>query len=324
MIAVFLVSVSLGKYSVSLPELVSILFRKIIGLEQTWADTTDVALFNIRIPRIFVAAIVGASLSVAGAVYQGLFRNPMASPDILGASAGAGFGAAVAIMVGLNTFAINGSSFLFGISAVLLCYSIARLVSHSNNMTFTLILTGLVTSSMFTSFTSILKFVADPNDKLPAITFWLMGGLNSVILSRVTVFLIPVIIAIIPIFLLRWQLNIIAFGDEEAKSLGTDVKRIRGVMIICATLLTAATVAIAGLIGWVGLIIPHVARLIVGPNYKGLIPASAIIGAIFLMIVDDIARCAVSVEIPLGILTGIIGGPFFIYLLFKGRRNNAA
>ncbi|MDR3599784.1 MAG: iron ABC transporter permease [Desulfosporosinus sp.] len=319
-VVIFLYSVTLGRFSLSFPELFNMFWRKIFHLPQTWTDAAEIALFNIRLPRIVAAILVGGGLSAAGAVFQGLFKNPMVSPDLLGASTGAGFGACVAISLSFSTFGIQVSAFICGISAVLLAYGIAKVVSRVE-MTFTLILTGMVISTMFSSFISMLKFVADPNNKLPAITFWLMGGLTGVNLEQVIALIIPLGVAIVPILLLRYQLNIIAFGDQEAKTLGVNVRFVRMLLIVCSTLLTAGTVAIAGMVGWVGLIIPHIARLLVGPNYKHLLPLSILIGGIFMMMVDDLARGLFTIEIPLGILTSLIGGPFFIYLLFKGRRS---
>jgi len=320
-VVIFLYSVTLGRFSLSFPELFNMFWRKMFHLPQTWTDAAEIALFNIRIPRIVAAILVGGGLSAAGAVFQGLFKNPMVSPDLLGASTGAGFGACVAISLSFSTFGIQISAFICGISAVLLAYGISKVVSRGSNMMFTLILTGMVISTMFSSFISMLKFVADPNNKLPAITFWLMGGLTGVNLEQVIALIIPLTVAIVPILLLRYQLNIIAFGDQEAKTLGVNVRFVRMLLIVCSTLLTAGTVAIAGMVGWIGLIIPHIARLLVGPNYKHLLPLSILIGGIFMMIVDDLARGLFTIEIPLGILTSLIGGPFFIYLLFKGRRS---
>lgn len=320
-VAIFLFSVTLGRYSLSSGELIEIFWRKMFHFPRTWTDATEIALFNIRIPRIVAAIMVGGGLAAAGAVFQGLFKNPMVSPDLLGASTGAGFGACAAISLSFSTFGIQISAFICGIIAVMLAYGISKVVSRGSNMMFTLILTGMVISTMFSSFISMLKFVADPNNKLPAITFWLMGGLTGVKLEEVIALIIPIVIAIVPILLSRYQLNIISFGDQEAKTLGVNVRFVRMLMIFCSTLLTAGTVAIAGMVSWVGLIIPHIARLLVGPNYKHLLPLSILIGGIFMMIVDDLARGLFSTEIPLGILTSIIGGPFFIYLLFKGRRS---
>jgi len=211
-------------------------------------------------------------------------------------------------------------AFSFSLAAVLISYMVSRVISRSDNAVMILVLTGMVVSQLFSSFTSITKYVADPESKLPAITFWLMGGLSAITSSQVIVLLIPLTIAIVPLFLLRYKINVLSFGEEEAQAMGIDTGRIRLIFILCATLLTAASVSVSGMIGWVGLIIPHIARMIVGPNYKVLLPTSLLIGGIFMSVVDDIARCIFVTEIPLGILTSIIGAPFFLYLLLKGRK----
>ncbi|MFL0195197.1 FecCD family ABC transporter permease [Clostridium sp. WILCCON 0269] len=316
----FILSLTLGRYAIPLSQLFDIFTGKLFDLPVTWPQTVETVLFQVRIPRIIAAMMIGAALATAGATYQGLFKNPMVSPDILGASAGAGFGAAVAILMSFNVVGIQFSAFLVGLTAVILTYTIASIIGRGNNAILVLVLTGMVISTLFSSFVSITKYVADPESKLPAITFWLMGGLSSVSTRDVMILIIPLVLGIIPILLLRWKLNVLSFGEEEAQAMGIDTRKIRIVVIICSTLLTAASVSVSGMIGWVGLIIPHIARLLVGPNYKVLLPASILIGSTFLLLVDDVARSAFTVEIPLGILTAIIGAPIFIYLLLKGRR----
>jgi iron complex transport system permease protein len=259
-------------------------------------------------------------MALAGASYQGMFKNPMVSPDILGASAGAGFGAAVAILCSLGVAGVQIMAFLFGIGAVVLTLAICKLISKGSNVTLILVLAGMVVSTLFASFISITKYVADPDNKLPAITFWLMGGLTTVGTKDVVLLFSLLFTGAIPLFVIRWKLNVLSFGDEEAQALGVDVRQIRLLVIASSTLLTASCVSVCGLVGWIGLIIPHMTRLIVGPNFKILIPAATLIGAIFLLIVDDVARCAFPVEIPLGILTALIGAPFFLYLLIKGKK----
>lgn len=320
LIAIILISFTLGRYTISLPELFEVFTGKVFGLVPTWPSTIETVLFNVRIPRILVAIMVGAALSSAGATYQGLFKNPMVSPDILGASAGAGFGAAMAILMSFGNVGIQITAFIFSLCAVFLSYILSKVISRNNNVVMILVLTGMVVSNLFSAFTSITKYVADPDSKLPAITFWLMGGLSSVTSSQVIVLLIPLSIAIVPLYLLRYKINVLSFGEEEAQAMGIDTGKLRLIFILCATLLTAASVSVSGMIGWVGLIIPHIARLIVGPNYKVLLPTSLLIGGIFMLVVDNIARCVFVTEIPLGILTSIIGAPFFIYLLLKGRK----
>ena len=319
-VIVFIFSLSIGRFPITLSEFLDIISSKIFNSELNCDPTLEIVLFQIRLPRIFAAILVGSALSIAGATYQSLFKNPMVSPDLLGASAGAGFGAAIALLLSFSAFFVQISSFLFGLSAVAITCLISKIITRKINSILVLVLTGMVVSNMFSAAISIIKFVADPNSKLPEITFWLMGGLSSVTMKDVLMLLFPVIFGIIPIFLLRWSINILSFGDEESKTLGIDVKKIRVVLIIASTLVTAASVAIGGMIGWIGLIIPHISRLLVGPNQKILIPASILVGAIFLLIVDNIARSAFSVEIPLGILTSLIGAPCFIFLLIKGKK----
>ena len=317
----FLISFTMGRYSVSLKDLFYIFYAKIVGLPQTWFESVDTVLFKIRLPRIIAALLIGSSLSVAGATYQGLFKNPMVSSDILGASAGAGFGAAMALLLSFNIAGVQFFAFVFGIGAVLLTYTISKVIGHSNSTTLILVLTGMVVSSLFQSLISLTKYVADPDSKLPAITFWLMGGLSTITFKEIYILLIPFIIGIVPILLLRWKLNVLSFGEEEAKSLGIDTDKMRIILIVCSSLLTASSVSVAGIIGWVGLVIPHVTRLIVGPNYKTLIPSSILIGSTYLLLIDDISRTIFSMEIPLGILTSLIGAPFFISILLKGRKS---
>lgn len=309
----------IGRYPISVSEFFNAIFNAISG-KTIEANNVNTVLFNVRIPRIIAAILVGGALSAAGAVYQGLFKNPMVSPDILGASAGAGFGAAMGILLSLSTIGIQLSAFFFSLFAVTLTYIISTIIGRGNSATLVLVLTGMVISTMFQSFISITKYVADPTDKLPAITFWLMGGLSSVGLKDMKTLFIPIIIGIVPLFFLRWKLNVLSFGDEEAKALGVDTSLIRVVVIICSTMLTAGTISVSGMIGWIGLVIPHMARMIVGPNFKVLLPVSMLVGSTFLLLVDDFARCAFPMEIPLGILTALIGAPFFIYLLIRGRK----
>jgi iron complex transport system permease protein len=320
LIASFLISSTIGRYNISLQDLFIVMRGKLFGLESTWPQTFETVLFNVRIPRIFVAMMVGASLATAGASYQGLFRNPVVSPDILGASAGAGFGAALAIILSLNSFGIEISAFVFGLGAVILSYAISLAIGRGKDVVLILVLTGMVVSNLFSSLISIAKYVADPENKLPAITFWLLGGLSSANSTQAVILFIPLLIGTVPLFLLRYKLNVLSFGDEEAQAMGVDTRKIRLIIIICATLLTTAAVSICGMIGWVGLIIPHIARLLVGPNYKVLLPVSFLIGSIFLLGMDDLARSLFVTEVPLGILTSFFGAPFFLYLLVKGKK----
>lgn len=320
LLVTFIASFTFGRYEIPLQLLLKVFFGKILGIEGTWTPTVQTVVFDIRLPRILAALLIGGAMALAGASYQGMFKNPMVSPDILGASAGAGFGAAVAILCSLGVAGVQIMAFLFGIGAVVLTLAIGKLISKGSNVTLILVLAGMVVSTLFASFISITKYVADPDNKLPAITFWLMGGLTTVGTNDVVLLFFLLFTGAIPLFVIRWKLNVLSFGDEEAQALGVDVRQIRLLVIASSTLLTAACVSVCGLVGWIGLIIPHMTRLLVGPNFKILIPAATLIGAIFLLIVDDVARCAFPVEIPLGILTALIGAPFFLYLLIKGKK----
>jgi len=318
-IIAFIVSLTMGRYSIPLPELLRTLFGKISGAPQAGRETLSKVLFDVRIPRILCGLMVGGALAGSGAAYQGVFKNPMVSPDILGASAGAGFGAAFAILNNFGIIGIEITSFFCGIAAVALTYFLGTAIGRRGNTVLLLVLTGIVVQSLFSAFTSFIKYNADPNNKLPEITFWLMGGLNASGKKQVMMMAVPFVLGSIPLFLLRWKINVLSFGEEEAKALGVDTGKTRLVLIVASTLLTSASIAVSGMIGWVGLIIPHLARLVTGPNYKTLLPASMLLGAAFLLIVDNIARTMLVTEIPLSILTAVIGAPFFLYLLYRGR-----
>lgn len=308
-----------GRYPLNIGQFFVVIFSKISGTAHGLDANFDTIIFNIRLPRILAAIIVGGGLSVAGAAYQGIFKNPLVSPDILGASAGAGFGATLAITLSFNGLGIQLFAFAFGLLAVFITYLIGARFSHTN-ISLILILAGILVGTLFSSFISLLKYVADPYEKLPAITFWLLGGLARIEMSDIYIILIPVIIGLVPLFLIRWRLNVMSFGDEEAQSLGVNTKLLRLLTIFSATLVTAAVVSISGIIGWVGLLVPHLARFLVGPNYRLLIPASLLLGSTYLLLVDTLARVLFPIEIPLGIFTAIIGAPLFIYLLTYVRR----
>ncbi len=318
-ITIFLISLSIGRYGIPLDTLVKVIAARIGIISFPHASTLDTVIFDLRFPRVIASLIIGAALSIAGAVYQGMFRNPMVSPDILGASAGAGFGAALGILASLTIWQIQVTSFVFGLLAVGLTYAISAAINRENSSTLVLVLTGMVVSTLFQSLISLTKYVADPLSKLPAITFWLMGGLSTVANPDLLQLIVPVFAGIVPLFLIRWQMNVLSFGEEEAQAMGVNTKMLRILIILCSTLITSASVALAGMIGWVGLVIPHMARLISGPNYKTLLPVCLIVGSAYMAIVDDLARNLFAVEIPLGILTAIIGAPFFVYLLLKGK-----
>lgn len=325
LIALFLVaffgSFMLGRYPIMPWDLVKIVLSKVIPMEVTWAQGAEAAA-NLRLVRAVAAVFIGAALGAAGTAYQGMFRNPMVSPDVLGASHGAGFGAALAIFCSFGYVGITLSSFFFGLSAVLLAYIISR--KGKLNETLGMVLAGMMISTLFSSATSFLKLIADTDSVLPAITYWLMGSLASIRVKDLVFAGIPILVGLIPLFLLRWRINLLTVEENEAKSMGINTTRLRAVVIFCATLVTAASVSVSGLIGWVGLVIPHICRLIFGQDYRRLLPASMILGAAYLLVVDDVARMVAVSEIPLGILTSVIGAPMFIWLIMTGGRKNGA
>jgi len=319
LIILILIALTVGRYPISVKEVFTIIFAKVFSFEHNLPDTMETVIFNIRFPRILGAIIVGAALSASGTAYQGVFKNPLVSPDILGASAGAGFGAALAIILSFDSIGIQLMAFVFGLIAVFITYLISNKLKKADK-TLALILTGILIGTLFSSFISLLKYTADPYEKLPAITFWLMGSLSTITMQDIYLVFIPFVIGIVPLYIVRWRLNIMSFGDEEAQALGVDTKKLRIIVILSSTLLTASVVAISGIIGWVGLLVPHLARLLVGPNYKVLLPASILLGSSYLLLVDTLARIILPMEIPLGILTSIIGAPVFIYLIGYSRR----
>lgn len=315
LIVLIVISFGLGRYPIKAKELVGILLSRICNIEKFWIDRTETVLFNIRLPRIALACLVGCCLSVAGASYQGVFQNPMAAPDILGASSGAAFGAALAILNYGSSYIITFSAFFFSLLTVALVYLISKRAKGNNILG--LILSGIMVSSLFSAGTSFIKLVADPTDQLPAITYWLMGSLSGTKKDDVIFAILPMAIGLIPLTLVRWRMNVLTLGDDEAKTMGVNSTIIRLIVIICSTLITAASVSVSGMIGWVGLVIPHLSRKLVGNNYKHLIPATMLFGAIFLLLVDNVSRNLLTTEIPLGILTAFIGAPFFIYLITR-------
>jgi iron complex transport system permease protein len=310
-----IISFQLGRYPIPAKEVLGIVLSKIFPIEPFWTDRVEMVLINIRLPRIVLACLVGCCLSAAGAAYQGVFQNPMAAPDILGASAGAAFGAAFAIYNYGSNLMITISAFFFSMLTVTLVYLISKRVK--GNRILGLILSGIMVSSLFSAATSFIKLVADPNDQLPAITYWLMGSLAGAKIGDIKFVIIPVLIGLVPLILLRWRMNVLTMGDDEAKTMGVNTNQTRLIVIICSTLVTAASVSVSGMIGWVGLVIPHLSRKLVGNNYNHLIPASILFGAIFLLLVDNVSRNLLTTEIPLGILTAFIGAPFFIYLITR-------
>ncbi|CUP48377.1 MULTISPECIES: FecCD family ABC transporter permease [Hungatella] len=311
----FFGSFMLGRYPIEPWTLIRVLASRVIPVTPDWPSQVETVLFNVRLPRVLMAALIGAGLSAAGAAYQGIFKNPMVSPDVLGASSGAGFGAALGLFLSFSYQGVSFLAFVLGLSAVGAVCLISSRVKY--NQTLGLVLAGMMISSLFTAAVSFLKLVADPNNTLPVITYWLMGSLAS-IRPKDLAFAAPWIIGgIIPIYLLRWKINVLTLGEEEARCIGVNTSAVRLAVVLCATLITSAAVSVSGLIGWVGLVIPHFARMLVGSDYRKMLPASLLLGASFLLVVDNFARLLATSEIPIGILTAFVGAPFFLWLILR-------
>ncbi len=307
----------IGRYSIAPSTLADFVWQSTFG--GGWQGSSQIAhvIVEIRLPRLLAAVLIGAALSVAGAVYQGMFRNPLVSPDVLGATSGASFGASLAIILGFSVVGLQSAAFLFGLLAVVGAWWISSLSKRDQILT--LVLGGIIISALFSAGTSMLKYVADPNSELPAITFWLMGGINGVRRVDLMPLAIPVVACTLILWLMRWRLDVISFGSETATALGVNVPLTRAVVVICATVLTGVSVAVGGVIGWIGLIIPHLTRMAFGPDHRVLIPVSALLGSLFLLGVDTLSRTLFTMEIPLGILTAIIGAPFLAILLIRNK-----
>lgn len=327
LVGIMVLSFALGRYPINPVELVQTVYGlannavadflqvafgvtvPLVEVDQKMAT----ALLNIRLPRIMVVVLVGAALAVAGASYQGMFKNPLVSPDLLGASAGASLGACLALLLDMPNSMVQLLAFAGAMIAVGGAVWMNKMVNRYDAI-LGLVLGGMLVSTLFQSGTSLIKFMADANDKLPAITFWLMGSFSRIDQNDFLMILLPMVLGFSLLLIERWKLNVLSFGEEEAKSLGINTRRVRTVVIFAATLIVACSVAVSGIVGWVGLVIPHLARAIVGPNYKVLLPASMFIGAGYLLLVDNVARLISSTEIPIGILTAILGVPFFIFI----------
>ena len=314
LLACILVSFSIGQYPVPSKAVLGILAQKIgFPVETFWTATMETAVWNVRLPRVILSVLVGASLAAAGSACQGVFQNPMASPDVLGASAGAGFGAALAILLGTSAVFIMLGAFFMGMLTVAFVFFVSR--HAKGDKVLGLVLSGMMISTLFQSGTSFLKLVADPSNQLPQITYWLMGSLSGAKWSDVSFATVPMVIGWIPLLLLRWQLNVITMGDDEARTLGVHPQQLRFWMVLCSTLITAAAVAVSGMIGWVGLVIPHIMRRLVGNDYRYLMPSSMLGGGTFLLLVDNISRSVTASGIPIGILTAFVGAPFFLWMI---------
>ncbi len=314
----FILALMLGRYPISPSEVLRILLSPLFP--ELAAGIPDIArqlVLRIRLPRALAALLIGAGFGGTGAAFQAVFKNPLVDANILGVTSGAGFGAALALLLLQGMWQVQLSAFAFGLLAVALAYFGSRLYRSAPLLVLTLM--GVLIGSLFGSLTALLKYLADPLDTLPAITFWLLGGLTAITWSKLSALALITVLGLVFLFLIRWRLNILSLGDAEAQALGVNPIRMKLWIILFATLMTAAAVSVSGVIGWVGLVIPHAGRLLVGPNHKALVPASIFLGASFLLLIDTVARTLLPGEIPLGVLTGLVGVPILILLLRRSR-----
>ena len=308
-----ILAIGVGRYAISPATVVRVLLSRFLPIPATWEGQAESVIFTLRLPRILAALLVGSALSLSGAAYQGVFKNPLVAPDMLGVSAGACVGASVGILMNAGGVGIQAGALLGGLAAVLLAIAIPKVIKNQSMMT--LVLAGVIISGLMNAILGLLKYLADPETQLASITHWQLGSLATAVWRDVFTMGPPILAAIIILLLI----NILSLGENEAKSLGMDIRRARGIIIFCATMLTACAVCTSGTIGWIGLVIPHFGRMMVGPDNRKLIPLSAVLGAAFLLLIDTLARVLTSAELPLSILTGLIGAPFYFYLLLKQR-----
>lgn len=317
MLLAFFAAICCGHYSIDPVTCIEILFLKPFGYEGSWSTLDMSVVLGLRLPRIIGAILVGSCLAISGAAYQSTFQNPLVSPDLLGVSSGACVGAALAILMHLPSFMIMVMAFVTAVLTVAATLTIPKILRSESNIM--LVLSGIVVGGVTGSMMGIIKYVADPESELPQITYWTMGSLDNVDLTVVGICIVPILICTVIMLRMSWWIDIISMGEKDAKTLGANVNRIRLITIVCSTLLTAISVCMCGTIGWIGLVVPHFARMFVGPDNTKLIPTSALLGAIFLMVVDTLARNVAVVEVPLGIITGLVGAPFYAWLLYKQR-----
>lgn len=315
-------SLGTGPFPVGLAEVARALWSKVSGAPSGLAANADAVVLQVRAPRVAAALVVGAALSGAGAAYQSLFKNPLVSPDILGVTAGCALGAGLAVLLSLPIGAIQALAFAGGLLAVGLVVLVGGWVGGRDPL-LTLVLTGVVVGSLFGAGIALVKYVADPYNQLPAITFWLLGSFSGVLPGDLGAALVPVAVGLVPLALLRWRIDALSLSEDEARSLGLPVAWLRLAVIVCATLSTAGSVALAGTIGWVGLVIPHAARLLAGAAFARVLPLSLVLGAAFMLVVDTVCRTAFSIEVPPGVATAFVGTPVFIALLALSFRRSA-
>ena len=307
------VSLFVGRLDVGPGDVLRIVAAQLFPIQRSWSESVEIIVVQIRLPRALMAMCVGGGLSISGAAFQGMFRNPLVSPDVLGVSAASGFGAALAILLSRSTLELQVLALGFGLAGVAITYLLARV--YQTTPVLMLVLSGVVVAAFFSALLSGAKYVADPESKLPAITYWLLGSFNAATLRTVVTVVPAIAVGTIGLLLVSWKLNLLSMGDEEARALGVRTEQLKAAIIVCTTLITAAAVSTSGVIGWVGLVMPHMARTLVGPDHRRLLPAALSVGASYLLVIDGVARTAAAVEIPIGILTAIVGAPYFAYLL---------
>ena len=318
LIIISILSIFIGKYDISIIEIISIIKNFIFNTESNIEVMKTNVVLGLRMPRVFAAIIVGASLAISGVCYQGIFSNPLVSPDFLGVSSGACIGAAIAILLSLNAIFINIFAFISGIITVMLTIFISKMIRYQSDIT--LVLSGIIIGTLMSSLLGFIKYIADPETQLASITYWTMGSFAYTNDSIIKISLIVLIITSFIMYKIAWKIDILSTGDIESKVLGIDADMIRKIVIIGSTILTASSICIAGTIGWVGLIIPHFSRILVGSSNKKLIPIAMINGSIFMLMVDTITRIISELEMPVSIITGFIGAPLFLLLLITKRK----
>jgi iron complex transport system permease protein len=313
----FVYCLCVGKYQVTPGETLRIIFSKLSGGERDWAPMAESVIFGLRLPRILASMVVGAALSISGAAYQGIFRNPLVSPDFLGVSSGACIGAAIAILMGLTSGFMQAFAFAGGLIAVSITVAIPRFMRSTSNIM--LVLSGIIVGGLMSSILGFIKYIADPLTQLADITYWQLGSFSYISTGALLSILPTIVIPAVILFCISWWIDVMSLGEKEAQTLGVNIYKVRNVVVLCATLLTASSVCIAGTIGWVGLVIPHFGRMIVGPNNTRLLPAVCLLGALFMLMTDTLTRTIGAAEMPISILTGIVGAPFYAWLLYRQR-----
>ena len=318
LVVIAVVSLGVGRYDIPFLRVVEILWSPISPPAVPVTATEANVVFTVRMPRILLALLTGAGLALSGATLQGVFRNPLVGPQVMGVSSGAAFGGTLAILLSFSRYGLLGSAFIFGLSALVIVYGLNGIVARRNILA--LVLAGVVVSGFFGALVSLVQYLADTEDKLPAMVFWLLGSFATANWEKFWLIAGPVVVSSLLLLGLRWRINLLSIGDEDARALGVNVEPLRWLILVLVSCIVAAQVAVSGIIGWVGLVVPHMARMLVGPDHRVMMPASLLIGGLYLLVIDTIARTATSSEIPLGILTALIGTPVFALVLRQTQR----